>query len=255
MQVSIIIPTLEEGGGIASQVERCLSLSPRPEVIVADGGSRDDTRSRAAAAGARVVSSPRPGRAFQMNAGGTCASGEVLLFLHADVILDQRAYAMMLRALDDPALSGGAFRRRFDSSSRLLLFGCRLADLRGRWIRVFLGDQAIFVRRAAFHSLGGYPEILLFEDLEFSRRLARRGKTALLEGMVIASSRRFHREGTVGQLCKNLYLTALFLAGADPARLARRYDPRFHAPLGAGPELRGEQAESRGERPPGAEAG
>jgi hypothetical protein len=168
-----------------------------------------------------------------MNAGAAAATGDVLVFLHADVTLEQPAYAGMLQALGDFGLAGGAFRRRFDSSSRILQLGCRLADLRGRCLRIFLGDQAIFVRKAAFRSLGGFPEIPLFEDLELSRRLARLGRTALMEGEVVASGRRFDREGNLRQLLRNVYLTLLFLAGADPGRLARRY-PSDHLPAGSG---------------------
>ncbi len=230
MRISFIIPVFDEADRIAGQVGRCLTLSPPPEVIVADGGSGDDTCLRASASGARVIASPRRGRAFQMNAGAAAASGDILLFLHADVTLDPRAYLALRKALEDPALIGGAFRRRFDSPSRLLRAGCVLADLRGRWFRIFLGDQAMFVRRDVFQTLGGFREILLFEDLDFSRRLARRGRTALLEAVVVASSRRFDREGNLARLAGNLRLTALYLAGADPDRLARRYDPEPFAP-------------------------
>jgi rSAM/selenodomain-associated transferase 2 len=233
MEISFIIPAVNEAGRIGEQVERCLALSPRPEVIVADGGSCDDTASRAGEAGARVVLSPRRGRAFQMNAGAAAASGDVLVFLHADVKLNCVAYGVLRKALADPGLVGGAFRRRFDSPSRLLRAGCRLADLRGRWLRVFLGDQAIFVRRKVFRALGGFREILLFEDLEFSRRLARHGRTVLLEAVVVASGRRFDRDGILARLATNLYLTALYFAGADPDRLARRYYPgHFTFPTG-----------------------
>jgi len=236
MRISFIIPAVDEADRIGEQVSRCLALSPPPEVIVADGGSGDNTCSRAGASGSRVVTSPRRGRAFQMNAGAAAASGDVLVFLHADVALDRRAYLALRKALEDPALIGGAFRRRFDSPSRLLRAGCRLADLRGRWLRVFLGDQAMFVRREVFRAMGGFREILLFEDLEFSRRLARRGRTALLKAVVVASSRRFDRDGNLARLARNLCLTALYLAGADPDRLARRYDPGHFASPGAGPE-------------------
>ena len=225
MEISFIIPAVNEADRIGEQVKRCLALSPGPEVIVADGGSGDGTAARAATAGARVVLSARRGRAFQMNAGAAAASGDALVFLHADVILDGPAYGLLREALEDPALTGGAFRRRFDSPSRLLHAGCLLADLRGRWLRIFLGDQALFVRRESFRALGGFREILLFEDLDLSRRLARRGKTALLEAVVVASSRRFQREGNLRRLGRDLYLTALYLAGADPDRLARLYYP------------------------------
>jgi rSAM/selenodomain-associated transferase 2 len=238
MQCSLIIPTLNEAGRIGKQVAACAALRPRPEVIVVDGGSRDDTRLRASRAGARVIAAPRRGRAPQMNAGARAAAGDVLLFLHADVSLPQAAFGALQEALGDSELLGGAFRRRFDSSSLLLDLGCRLADARGRRLRVYLGDQALFVRREAFDRLGGFREMLLFEDLEFSRRLARLGKTRLIEEPIVASGRRFEKEGALRRLSRNLWLTALYLAGGDPDRLARRYYPGYY-PLpeeaGSGP--------------------
>jgi len=232
LEFSIILPTLNESARIGDQVARCLALSPRPEVIVADGGSTDGTCSRVEACGARLVGPIRRGRAHQMNAGAAASEGDVLVFLHADVKLSQRAYAALLGALRDPDLVGGAFRRRFDSPSRLLDLGCRLADGRGRWLRIYLGDQAIFTRREVFGRLGGFPDILLFEDLEFSRRMARLGKTRLIEEPVYASSRRFDREGNLRRLSRNLWLTTLYCAGADPDRLARCYYPGYYADPG-----------------------
>ncbi|HEV8337107.1 MAG TPA: TIGR04283 family arsenosugar biosynthesis glycosyltransferase [Candidatus Polarisedimenticolia bacterium] len=225
MKVSFVIPTLDEQDWIGPQVGRCLALSPAPEVIVSDGGSADATAERARASGARFLRATRRGRAPQMNEGARAAAGDVFVFLHADVRLGPEAYGELREALQDPHVLGGAFRRRFDSPSRLLRLGCRLADLRGRRIGVFLGDQAIFVRKSAFFQLGGFREILLFEDVEFSRRMRRHGKTLLLSEEVIASSRRFDHEGNLGRLTKNVWLTALYLAGVHPDRLARRYYP------------------------------
>ncbi|MEE9235025.1 MAG: hypothetical protein V3U28_06285, partial [Candidatus Acidoferrales bacterium] len=178
--------------------------------------------------GARVVACPRRARALQMNQGAAVARGDVLIFLHADVRLGQSAYAAMCEVLTDLEVIGGGFRRRFDSASIVLDLGCRLADVRGRWFHIFLGDQAIFVRREVFQSLGGFPEILLFEDLAFSRRLARVGKMRLVEKPVLASSRRFDREGNLLRLCRNLWLAARYLLGADPDRLAQRYYPGYY---------------------------
>ena len=234
MEYSIIIPALDEAGRIGRQVAACGALRPRPEVIVVDGGSGDETRLLAARAGARVVASPRRGRAPQMNAGARAAGGDVLLFLHADVNLSQAAFGALQKALGDPDLLGGAFRRRFDSPSLLLKLGCRLSDARGRRLRVYLGDQALFVRREVFDRLGGFREILLFEDVEFSRRLARLGKTRLIEEPIVASGRRFEKEGAFRRLSRNLWLTALYLAGADPDRLARRYYPGYYPSSGEG---------------------
>lgn len=247
MSVSIVIPTLNEEALVEGQVRRCLLLNPRPEVIVADGESRDATLSMARAAGALTMACAGRGRALQMNAGAAAASGDVLLFLHADLILPQAAYSAMLEALRDPRVTGGAFRRRFDSPSLLLRLGCRLADLRGTALGIFLGDQAQFVRKEVFQRLGGYPEMLLFEDLAFSSILSRHGATCLVREKVIASSRRFCREGSLRRLSLNVWLTLLYLAGVDANRLARHYYPE-HSPSSARPDFRAVDEKATGER-------
>jgi len=239
MSVSIVIPTLNEAESIHRQVGRCLGLSPRPEVIVADGESQDATLAEASAAGACALACTRRGRALQMNAGAAAASGEILLFLHADVILSQAAYSAMLQLLHDSRIVGGAFRRRFDSPSLLLRLGSRLADLRGSALGVTLGDQAQFVRKEVFQRLGGFPEMLLFEDLAFSLILSRHGPTRLVREKVIASSRRFHRDGNARGLALNVYLALLYLAGADANRLAQRYYPEYFSTTPERPPRRG----------------
>ncbi|HEU5181463.1 MAG TPA: TIGR04283 family arsenosugar biosynthesis glycosyltransferase [Candidatus Polarisedimenticolia bacterium] len=225
--VSIIIPTVNEAELVADQIGRCLALTPTPEVIVADAGSQDGTPNLAEAAGARLVACPQRGRALQMNAGAAAAQGSVLLFLHADVMLPQMAFSAMQTALSDTAIVGGAFRRRFDDPSRLLAFGCRLADWRGKVFGLFFGDQSIFVRRETFRRIGGFPEILLFEDLALSRLLGRAGRTCLVRETIIASGRRFRSEGSLRRLARNGCLTCLYVVGVDPRRLAHRYYPQY----------------------------
>ena len=238
--VSIIIPTVNEAELLTDQIRRCLALTPTPEVIVADAGSQDGTPGLADAAGARLVVCPQRGRAAQMNAGAAAASGSTLLFLHADVVLPQPAFAAMLAALEGDVVVGGAFRRRFDDPSRVLALGCRLADIRGKAFGLFFGDQSIFVRRETFRTVGGFPEIPLFEDFALSRLLRRTGATYLVRETVIASGRRFRREGSVRRLARNAYLTCLYFAGVDPQRLAQRYYPQyFPFPQGAGHKLSG----------------
>lgn len=227
MYFSIIIPTINEAQSIQEQVRCCLGLVPPPEVIVADGGSEDGTGFLASDAGAFTLSCSRRGRGLQMNAGAARARGDVLIFLHADVTLPQAAYAALLSAMLDPKLIGGAFRRRFDTPSPLLDFGCRLADFRGVAFGIYLGDQTIFVRAESFRRMGGFPEIRLFEDVALSRRMRQIGTTRLLRETVVASGRRFRREGAVRGTSRNLWLTLLYLAGADPERLARRYYPGY----------------------------
>jgi rSAM/selenodomain-associated transferase 2 len=237
LNLSIIIPTFNEADSIHEQVRRCLALSPSPEVIVVDGDSEDGTPRLAHRAGALTLSCSGRGRAHQMNAGASKAGGNVLLFLHADVTLPQRAHAALLKALLDPDLIGGAFRRRFDTPSRLLELGCRLADFRGVAFGVYLGDQGIFVRRDSFLRMGGFPEIHLFEDFALSRRMRRFGTTRLLHETVLASGRRFRREGSLRRTSRNVWLTLRYLTGADPESLARRYYPGyFERPSEISPE-------------------
>jgi len=238
VKVSIVIPTVNEAETIPLQVRRCLALSPRPEVIVADGGSTDETLGLAEKAGAFALACPVRGRARQMNAGASRACGDVLLFLHADVTLPQEAYTAMRRALHDPDVIGGAFRRRFDGGSRLLRLGCRLADLRGAACGIFLGDQAMFLRRDRFHRLGGFPEMLLFEDLALSLKLRRLGTTRFVRATVVASGRRFRREGNLRRLARNLWLTFRYFTGADPDHLARGYYPGYFVDPGDRQEKR-----------------
>ncbi|MCI0567562.1 MAG: TIGR04283 family arsenosugar biosynthesis glycosyltransferase [Acidobacteria bacterium] len=223
MIVSIVIPTFNEAEAISAQVLRCLALNPRPEVIVVDGASDDGTLARAQVAGARTLAAPIRGRAHQMNAGVAIATGDILVFLHADVMLPQAAYAEMRKALLEAEVIGGAFRRRFDHPSLLLHLDCRLADLRGRLFGIFLGDQVMFIRREVFCHLGGFPEIRLFEDLALSRRMAAYGATRMVRSPVIASGRRFRQEGNLRRLCRDLHLIVLYFAGVDPEILARRY--------------------------------
>lgn len=236
MSISIIIPTLNEAPRIGEQVRACLTLRPRPEVLVVDGGSADGTLERAWEAGAHTHLSEKRGRAAQMNTGAALARGDLLLFLHADVTLPSTAFAELNQAMADPRLLGGAFARRFDAPSILLNWGCRLADLRGKWLRIFLGDQAMFVRKDIFHRMGGFSDYLLFEDVALSRALKKLGKTRLLSSRVIASSRRFEREGHFRRLRRNIFLTSLYLLGRDPDRLARSYYPGYFPPQSPGGE-------------------
>ena len=227
MKVSIVIPTFNEAEGIRDQVLRCLSLDPRPEVLVVDGASEDGTLARARHAGVTTLAAPIRGRAHQMNAGAAIATGDILVFLHADVRLPQAAYVGMRHILLNPRVIGGAFRRRFDHASLLLGLDCRLADLRGRVLGIFLGDQTMFIRREVFRHLGGFPEMRLFEDLALSRKMAAFGATRLVGAPVIASGRRFRREGNLRRLCRDLHLIVQYFAGVDPEVLARRYYPGY----------------------------
>lgn len=225
---SIVIPALNEAARIAATVADCLALRPEPEVIVADAASEDGTARLAARAGARVVRAAQRGRSPQMNAGAARARGEWLVFLHADTRIPAAAWAALVAVAEAGGADFGAFRRRWSPPSRLLDAGSWLAAWRGRLAGVFLGDQAIFVRRALFERAGGYAPILLFEDVELCRRLRRLGRGRLIEAEVITSRRRFEAEGDLRRWARNVLLWLRYWLGADPDRLARLYYPGYY---------------------------
>jgi len=217
-KLSVVVPALNEAAGI----ERCLrALAPLRarghEVIVADGGSADGTPQLAAPLADRVIAAPR-GRALQMNAGAAAASGDALLFLHADTTLPADAERPVLAALASRAW--GRFDVSIDSrDARLALVGLCM-NWRSRLTGIATGDQAIFVRRAAFP---GFAAIALMEDVEFSKRMKAVSAPACLRARVAPSARRWERRGVLRTVLLMWRLRLAYWLGADPADLARRY--------------------------------
>jgi len=205
--VSVIIPTLNEARELPATLQRIHANPPPHEVIVVDAGSTDETTRLAAAAGAKVLPDHARQRAAQMNTGASQAGGEILLLLHADTWLLPTAIQTIEQVMQQAEVVGGAFRRRFRSPSVTLQITCWLADLRSRLLGWHLGDQAIFVRREVFRKLGGFREIPIFEDLDFSRSLARTGRVVTLGPPVVSSARRFERLGVWRTTARDLGLT------------------------------------------------
>jgi rSAM/selenodomain-associated transferase 2 len=223
-RLSIIVPALNEAPRIQAQASRLVRLPGVDEVIVADGGSTDGTADLArTVAGVRVIDAPR-GRGPQMNAGAREAAGDVLWFVHADVVVPDDAPAMIDDALRQVGVVAGAFRTRTEADgaagwpSRLLW----LADLRSRYSHMPYGDQALFVRRAVFESLGGFAPLALFEDVEFNRRLRRTGRVCVLRPSVRVSGRRFMARPIASVTMMN-FLPVLYRCGVPPDTLARIY--------------------------------
>ena len=223
MKLSIVIPTLEEAGSIeATLAAAARARAAGAEIVVADGGSRDATRRIAATLADRVIEAPR-GRASQMNAGARAATGDALLFLHADTLLPATAHEAIAQAL-----AGGREWGRFDvaiaGADPLLPLVARFMNARSRWSGVATGDQALFATRAAFAAVGGFPEIPLMEDIALSKALRRRSAPACLRERVVTSGRRWERGGTVRTVLLMWWLRLAYALGADPRALARRYD-------------------------------
>lgn len=222
MKFSIIIPTLNEAKTISKIVASLRKLSGEFEVIVADGGSADDTVSLAKTGDVRVIETVR-GRGRQMNAGAQIASGDVLVFVHADTRLPESALAMIEKLLQDERVCGGNFSLVFDGCTREARLLTRIYPLL-RLGGMCYGDSAIFIRRDVFERLGGYRDYSIFEDCDLYRRMRRIGKFVRLPAAAVTSSRRFE-----GRFVRTFALWAtmqvLYWLGVDPNRLNRWYKP------------------------------
>ncbi len=228
MKISIVIPVLNEATVISSTLEKVFSLDGDYEMIVVDGGSTDATLAKAVQCAEHctrpvsVLSAPA-GRAMQMNFGARRANGDVLLFLHADTVLPRSALADISKCLDSPAVVGGRFKVTLDQDGwrYRTIAGC--INLRDRVFRGFTGDQAIFVRRQVFDSIGGYREIALMEDLDLARRICRVGKAVQLSSRVTTSARRWQKNGIVRTILLMWCLRMLYVLGYPPSKLKRLY--------------------------------
>jgi rSAM/selenodomain-associated transferase 2 len=222
-RVTIVIPALGEAANLARLLPDLRARWADAEVVVADGGSTDDTAEVVRRhAGARLILAPR-GRARQMNAGARVALGDALLFLHADTVLPDGALEAIATAFLDETVVGGRFDVRFESRRVVMALVAAGMNRRSRLTGIATGDQAIFVRRCLFEAMGGFPDIPLMEDVEFTKRLKRRGRIACLRLAVTTSARKWEREGAVRTILLMWTLRLLYLCGIAPARLHRWY--------------------------------
>jgi rSAM/selenodomain-associated transferase 2 len=225
--VTIVIPVLDDTAVLTSLLET-LPVDPSVQVVVVDGGEGPDPAWDALRERHPAVDWIRSarGRAVQMNAGAKRARGRWLLFLHADTRLGA-GWVDLLRRLDDRrSIVGGSFRFALDSRARWARWIERGVRLRVRLFGLAYGDQALFARREVFGELGGYTDLPLMEDVDFIRRLRRRGRLEHADVPALTSARRWERDGWVRRTVENGALILLFLAGWSPARLARRYHRR-----------------------------
>ena len=213
---------LNEAATIASTLSAIRRGAPGAEIIVVDGGSTDTSVEIARPLCDELISGSR-GRARQMNAGARASRGDALVFVHADTIVPATFAADIAAALSDRAIGGGRFDVELDARALPYRIIGAMISLRSRISRTGTGDQAIFVRRDIFERLGGFPEIELCEDLEFSRQLKRVGRVACLRARVTTSARRWNRNGIARTVVRMWLIRAMYLIGVPPASLKRMY--------------------------------
>jgi rSAM/selenodomain-associated transferase 2 len=219
--IAVIVPVINEQEQLATTLSH-VPLAPGDELIVVDGGSTDETLNIARKFTPTVLSSP-PGRARQMNLGAAHATGDILLFLHADTLLPPDSLDAVRCAMQRSQVAGGAFRLVIEPTTPALRLVAWGANLRSRFGRLPYGDQALFVRRSLFERLGGYANAAFLEDVILVRAMRRHGRLVLVPQAVQTSGRRWLHEGVVYTTVRNNVIVGLFFCGVAPATLKRWY--------------------------------
>lgn len=220
MKFTVIIPSLNEAKFIQATIQRIRDLDGSAQIIIADGKSSDETVQLCQKAKVEVVFSQR-GRGSQCNAGAEKASGDVLLFLHADTLLPEGALELLSDYFSNEQVNVGTFRLSFDSPKAMLRFYCSFTKFDSMFTR--FGDQCIVIRKSFFNQIGGFPDWPLFEDVHLLRLARRKTKIISFPSKVITSSRRFMTRGIFKTQILNGFLLLLYLFGVSPTLLANWY--------------------------------
>lgn len=222
-RLSAVVPTLDAAAMLPRALSALLAPGVLDEIVVADGGSRDDTAAAARAAGARVVAAPH-GRGPQLAAGAAAATGDWLLFVHADCRLEpgwERAVEAFV-ARPQAAARAGYFDLRLDDEAPAARRLERIVAWRARRFALPYGDQGLLIARSLYEAVGGFRPIPLMEDVDLVRRLGRH-RLAPLGAPILASARRYQRDGYWRRPLFNLFCLSLYFAGVPPRRIARLY--------------------------------
>jgi rSAM/selenodomain-associated transferase 2 len=230
LTVSFVIPSWHDAKNLAVLVPRLAELFPAPEIIVVAVSGDADSERIAAAHGARFAHFATPSRGEQMNFGASLATGDVLVFQHADTEFSELHRSALESALQNRAVVGGAFYRKFDERHPRLMWLEKVARWLTRHGGTLFGDQTVFVRRDIFAKLGGFARIPLMEDVEFSPRLRRAGQIALLDPPVRSSARHHDRKGAWRRTIQNGLMLFLYKIGVRPQSLHRWYYGHQTAP-------------------------
>ncbi len=205
--VSVIIPIYNEENVLSKDPSRFIELSRHAEVIFVDGKSSDKSK-EIASRYARVISCPR-GRASQMNLGARVSHSDILLFLHADTSISPDA-VLSIKKIQENGFIGGCLSQRIEKEGFSYRFIEGFGNVRARITKVFYGDQGIFVRRDVFLKMGGFPEVPLMEDVIFTKRLRKAGKTVVLKDRIFVSPRRWETRGILKTIFLYSFLNVLF---------------------------------------------
>lgn len=219
-KISVIIPALNEADNIRETLD-CLKTASVHEIIVVDGGSTDGTVA-VVSPYARVLNSPK-GRAAQMNMGAASATGDILLFLHADSVLTKDSFHYVEKTMKSSDIVGGGFKLSFPNNSLMFRMIACGSNWRAKLCSIFFGDQAIFVRRKTFFEIGGYPDIPIMEDWELCRKLKAKGKLVQLPFPVLTSPRRWQKHGIWKTILLMHKLKLMYILGASPQNLKKHY--------------------------------
>ncbi len=230
-RLTVVIPTLNESRVLGGTLERVRMALPGATVVIADGGSSDETTVIAAHFGADVIHSAC-GRGIQCHAGAERTASAWLLFLHADTLLPRDAAAIFTAFSAPPKNVVGTFRVQFAGGGKLINALAWVAS-RGDSVFTRFGDQGILIRRSFYDAIGGFPPWPLFEDVALLQRARKHGRVPWLPGVVLTSARRFNQRGFFRQRLLNAHLMLRYLAGASPMELATRYERRSKRTAGA----------------------
>jgi rSAM/selenodomain-associated transferase 2 len=223
--ISVILPVRNEASLIREQLQRLQYLRSRGhQLIVIDGGSIDGTAERAQDL-VDTCERSAAGRSRQMNEGARHATGELLLFLHADTQLPEEADERLLQALASQSGRWGWFDVKLSNPRMIFRLVARMMNWRSRLTSVSTGDQALFVERSLFEDIGGFPQLELMEDIAISKLLRRIGRPVRPKGFVITSSRRWEEHGLLTTIWLMWKLRFLYFIGVQPQRLREMYYP------------------------------
>ncbi|BAP18380.1 TIGR04283 family arsenosugar biosynthesis glycosyltransferase [cyanobacterium endosymbiont of Epithemia turgida] len=222
IEISIIIPVLNEETFILKTLNN-LRTNEAIEVIVVDGGSQDNTVQLLQNMGVKIIKLTQASRSLQMNQGALLATGNILLFLHADTILPEGYDELILNSFSNSKIVGGAFKLKIDLS----LFSLRLIEILVNWrsqiFSIPYGDQGIFVKTSVFREIGGFTNFPIMEDFEFMQKLNKRGKIVIVSAKVVTSGRRWQKLGVVKTTLINQLIILGYYLGVSPKKLVQWY--------------------------------